>query len=148
MELFVQYESICTDSYREDREYGDWSEDFDFEVKSVSVTSRGQWSGLAHREERFNLAVDADYGDRVYVLYMIYSSGDSFGHGTGYNEIIWVFKDPEVGRQAQDSIRANGESFSIDFKDEAGNKISFSNPGAGYFENIQGVYLEAYILQP
>jgi hypothetical protein len=40
MELFVQYESICVDSYREDREYGDWSETYDYEVKGVSISSR------------------------------------------------------------------------------------------------------------
>jgi hypothetical protein len=40
MELFVQYESICVDSYREDREYRDWSETWDFDVKGVSVSSR------------------------------------------------------------------------------------------------------------
>ena len=40
MELFVQYETRCVHSYREEREYGDWEEDYDFEVKSVSATSR------------------------------------------------------------------------------------------------------------
>ena len=47
MELYVQYESICVDSYREDVEYGDWSDTYDFDVKGVTISSRGRWSGRA-----------------------------------------------------------------------------------------------------
>ena len=144
MELFVQYETRCVHSYREEREYGDWEEDYDFEVKSVSATSRGQWSGLAHTEERFNVAFDAEVGDTVYVLYMIYSSGDSFGRGTGYNEIIWVFNDGGVAQRALAEVRTKEEQYSLEFRDEVSNTIEFSNPGSGYFEYVQGVYLEAY----
>jgi hypothetical protein len=31
---------------------------------------------------------------------MTYSTGDSFGHGSGYGEILWVFEDADVARHA------------------------------------------------
>lgn len=147
MELFVQYETICTHDYHEGVQYGEWEEDWDFSVKGVITSSRGQWSGLAHSEEKFNVSFEAKSGDTVHVLYMIYSQGDSFGRGRGYNEIIWVFNDFETAHQAQKDILDKKESWTINFQDEAGNKIEFSNPGAGYFEYVQRVEVESFVLQ-
>lgn len=146
MELFVQYTSICLDSYREDREYGDWSETYDFNVTGVNQTSRAQWSGLAGREERVNVSFDADVGDTVYVLWMTYSTGDSFGHGSGYGEILWVFKNEEVAKYALNQVNECVEEYSIKFKDDDGNVIEFSNPGSGYFESVDSLTISEFKL--
>lgn len=148
MELFVQYENYCTHDYREPVEYGEWEEDWEFYPRGVVASSRGQWSGLAHSEEKFNVSFEAKPGDTLHVLYMIYSQGDSFGRGRGYNEIIWVFKDLDVARRAQKDILDKQEAFTISFTDDAGNKIEFSNPGAGYFEYVQRIEIESFELQP
>ena len=146
MELFVQYESICTDSYREDKEYGDWSETWEYEVKGISVSSRGRWSGLAHDEERINVSFDAEAGTPVHILWMTYSTGDSFGHGDGYGEILWVFKNADVARQALAAFQANADQYSIPIKDDAGNTVTLHNPGSGYFESVNSLQVDTFIL--
>lgn len=148
MELFVQYENYCTHSFREDVEYGDWEEEWEFYPRGVVASSRGQWSGLAHSEEKFNVSFDAKPGDTVHVLYMIYGQGDSFGHGRGYNEIIWVFKDLAVAQQAQKNILDKQEAYTINFEEDSGITVAFSNPGSGYFEHVQRVEIESFELQP
>ena len=146
MELFVQYESVCTDSYREDREYGDWSETWDYEVKGVSISSRGRWSGLAYDEEKINVAFEAEAGTPVHILWMTYGSGDSFGHGDGYGEILWVFKNADVARQALAPFQANADQYSIPVKDDAGNDVTLHNPGSGYFESINSLQVDTFLL--
>jgi hypothetical protein len=146
MELFVQYESICTDSYREEREYGDWSESWNFEVKGVCATSRGRWSGLAYDEDKMNVGFTAEPGDPVHVLWMTYGTGDSFGHGDGYGEILWVFKDANVARQALESWQDHREEYTITVKDETGRDIELTNPGSGYFESVNSLQVETFIL--
>ena len=146
MELFVQSQSICTHSYYEPVEYGDWADEFDFTVHGVSATSRGEWSGLAYPEERFNVAFTAEPGADVYVLWMTYGTGDSFGHGSGYGEIVWVFKSLEVAEAARKQIDLNRDQFSLEFFDDASNMIEYSNPGAGYFENIERLEIDKFKL--
>jgi hypothetical protein len=148
MELFVQYNSICVDSYREDCEYGDWSETYSFDVKGVTIESRGRWSGLAYDEDRINVGFEAEAGTPVHVLWMTYSNGDSFGHGSGYGEILWVFKDPDVATKALKIWKEQSEQFSITIKDETGKEIQLSNPGAGYFESVDSLQVDTFLLSP
>ena len=146
MEMFVQYTSNCTHSYREPVEYGDWNEEYDFTVQGATASSRGRWGGLAHDEEKFNLAFDAEVDDTVYVLWMTYSTGDSFGHGSGYGEILWVFKDRVAANTALVRVRENSKEYSINFLDDSGQVVTFSNPGSGYFENVDSLTISEFKL--
>jgi hypothetical protein len=146
MELFVQYESICTDSYREDKEYGDWSESWDYEVKGISISSRGRWSNLAYDEEKINVGFEAEAGTPLYILWMTYGSGDSFGHGDGYGEILWVFKNADVARRALVTFQSNADQYSIPVKDDAGNTVNLHNPGSGYFESVNSLQVDTFLL--
>lgn len=146
MELFVQYNEICTHSYREDKQYGDWVEQYDYEVKGISISSRGRWSGLAYDEERINVSFEAEAGTPLHILWMTYGSGDSFGRGDGYGEILWIFKDADVARRALETFRANAEQYSIPVKDDAGNAVTLHNPGSGYFESVNSLQVDTFIL--
>ena len=146
MELFVQYESICTDYYREDKAYGDWSETIDYEVKGASISSRGRWSGLAHDEEKINVSFEAEAGTPVHILWMTYGSGDSFGHGDGYGEILWVFKNADVARQALAAFQTSADQYSIPVKDDEGNTVTLHNPGSGYFESVNSLQVDTFLL--
>jgi hypothetical protein len=146
MELFVQYESRCVDSYREEREYGDWSETWDFAVKGVCATSRGRWAGLAYDEDKLNVGFEAEPGDPVHVLWMTFGTGDSFGHSDGHGEILWVFKNAEVARRALTQWQDNEEQYSITIKDETGREIELTNPGSGYFESINSLQVTTFVL--
>lgn len=147
MELFVQYNSICTHDYHSGEEYGDWETDYDFTVQGVVKNSRGRWSGLAHDEELFNVCFDAESGDTLYVLWMTYRTGDSFGSSSGNGEIVWVFKDQHRAHEARRAILEDQDQFTIAFKDDDNNEIEFTNPGSGYFESIQQLEVSEFILE-
>lgn len=145
MELFVQYHEICNHSYHSGEQWGDWSESYDFSVRSVSATSRETYN-----EERFNVPFDVTPGDPVFVLWMTYDTGDSFGRATGKGEVIWVFKDPTVAYiayQKWQDVCAKKE-YSVTFKVENDVEVQLSNPASGYFENAGYVSLDSYLVNP
>ena len=146
MELFVQYNEIFIHGYREDEEFGSWEEQYEYEVKGIAISSRGCWMGLAHDEDCINVGFEAEAGTPLHILWMTYGSGDSFGHGDGYGEILWVFLDAEVAGQALATFRANTEQYSIPVQDDAGNTVTLHNPGSGYFESVNSVQVDTFLL--
>jgi hypothetical protein len=151
MELFVQYDQICTEDYHSGEQYGDWHTEYDFTVKGVTISDRSKWSGLGHSQEAFNVPFEAEIGDLVFVLAMTYSSGDSFGNASGMGEIIWVFKDKYAAEAAykiwNESVTKDG-AYSIVFKDDNGKDVTMSNPAYGYFEDCGSLDLHPFLLQP
>lgn len=147
MELFVQYQEDCTHSEREPVEYGSWSEEWDFRVLSVSMTSRGRWD-----EEKFEVGFDIKAGEPVFVLYMTYSTGDTFGHANGRGEVLWVFKDADTAREAlrlwKEENDKRDPEFSVKFEDDVGRVVQLSNPAAGYFENVGEIDLVTFLVNP
>ena len=139
MELFVETELTCTDSHHdtEDR-FGDWYAYYDFEVLLVSLKG----------EKIDSIAVDfeAKVGDEVYVLWMIYSSGDSFGRSSGDGEVIWVFKDYKIAMEAYKKWY-KAEEYSISFVVDGGHTMTTSNPSSGYFEHQDSLHLVKYIVE-
>ena len=147
MELFVQYDSECTHREREPVEYGSWREEYSFSVKGVSMSSRDRWN-----EEKFGVRFDVAAGEPVFVLYMTYDSGDSFGRAYGKGEVLWVFKDADTARNALKVWKEENDKqdpeFTVDFLDDAGEWVKMSNPAAGYFENVGYIDLETFLVNP
>ena len=147
MELFVQYDEICTHSYRSPEQWGDWSEEYDFNVRGVSLSSRDRWN-----EEKFNLDIDVKAGEPVFVLYMTYSTGDTFGRATGRGEVLWVFKDPDTAKEAlriwKEENDKRDPEYSVKFEDDVGRVIQLSNPASGYFENLGYLDLQTFLVNP
>jgi hypothetical protein len=146
-ELFVQYNKECIDSYRSEEMYGDWREEYDFNVTGVSLTSRDRWG-----EDKLGCLVDVKAGEPVFVLYITYDTGDSFGRARGVGEIIWVFKDAALAMKAkakyeEENSKSNPE-FTITFEVDGGETLSQSNPAAGYFENFGYATVETFLVNP
>ena len=142
--LFVQYNERCICSHRASGRYGDWSEEYDFDVKSVSATSRNNF----YAEETINVGIDVAAGDVVFVLYMTYSTGDSFGRATGKGEVLWAFKDAAIAMKAKAAWEQKGKDYSIEFEVDGGNTITLSNPASGYFENLGAVDIATFLVNP
>lgn len=147
MEVFVQYSEICTHSEREDAEWGSWSEEYDFSVRGVSLSSRDRWN-----EEKFNLDIEVNAGEPVFVLYMTYSTGDTFGRASGKGEVLWVFKDADTAKAALDLWKEENDKrdpeYSVKFEDDTGRVIQLSNPASGYFENLGYLDLQTFLVNP
>jgi len=142
--LYVQFNSCEISHYRDEKEYCEWRSEYDFCVKGVSITHKKEYD-----EEKYSLP-DIKIGDVVFVLYMIYSSGDSFGSSTGNGEILWVFKDAELGEKAKAKFEAENDScdpkFSIEIETDEGTTFKMSNPAAGYFKNMAAVRLDTFLV--
>ncbi len=147
MDLFVQYNEICVHSEQAQEQYGDWSEEYDFRVTGVSLTSRDRWN-----EDHLGCLVEVKAGDPVFVLYMTYDTGDTFGRASGKGEIIWVFKDPALAMAAKAKWEAGNAKrdpdYSIEFEVDGGKTIKQYNPAAGYFENIGYVEVQTFLVNP
>lgn len=147
MKLFVQYQQTTLDSYHSGEEYGEWYADYDFKVHGVSTASHSsEYRRYDYREEEFEVDFDATPGDTVWVLTMVFSSGDSFGSSNGNGEVLWVFKSRELAEQAADQVEDDSEQFQIAIKTDGGADVVLSNPAAGYFENISAMYVEPFTL--
>lgn len=140
--LYVQYEQNTISSYHSGEQYGDWSAEYDFRVTGVSLTPRSRCY-----EEEFGLP-EVKAGDAVFVLWMTYSSGDSFGSSTGNGEVLWVFKDAALALRAKQKFEADEDALQIEIETDDGTKFVLSNPAYGYFENLGYLEVSTFLVNP
>lgn len=87
-------------------------------------------------------------GDMLYVLWCVYSTGDTFGHSEGNCEALMVYADPKLAKKAFEIWKKADENTSKDYtytiKTPFTNDVmvDVSNPGAGYFEDLTDVKLD------
>ncbi len=136
--LYVTYnsESIsCTNDAQE------WHIEFQFTVTNVSID----------KPEDYHESITVDFnptvGDKVYILVMIFQTGDSYGYSTGNGEIIWAFNNIETATSAQLAILANIESQTLNFKTENCTMVKMSNPAFGYFEECTNLNIQEFMVQ-
>ena len=99
------------------------------------------------RYEAFTVDFDAERGDHVYVVTMIYSSGDSFGCAFGKHEVLWVFSDLDLAERLCEKVRRGKDDETMSIKTESGKKVKMSNPVSGYFEGLMSVEIDIFIIQ-
>src|SRR6478735_8874152 len=99
--LYIEVSSRTTDSYREPERFGSWSETNVSSVgkvsKSIEGLSRWNFSEFKVPDEVYN-------SPTVYIVYVIYSSGDSFGSSSGNIAIAFVTENVEEAQQVQKAI--------------------------------------------
>ena len=62
---------------------------------------------------------------------------------------MWVFKDAQLANAARDAWKkADTEEFSVEFEVEDGRKVKIHNPAAGYFERLQYVDVQSFLVNP
>ena len=134
LRVVVESEECCTHSHHTGEQFGDWSASYDFEILGARVVDENYTT--KYTEDGFRVPAGCT---QVYILYMRYSSGDTFGNSDGHGEVLYAFGSREVAQAALDAVNANKENFSVEFKDDFGREVKVSNPGAGYFEHIYNV---------
>lgn len=138
MKLFVKYSELTVETNPAKEEYGDWSTELHFSVEGIFLTKDRYFS-----YEEIEVDFEVSLGDELYVLCMIYSSGDSFGTCRGNGEVIWVFKDKALALKLAKEFEDSKE-YSIVFTTESGNLVTLSNPASGYFENVSSMNIESF----
>ncbi len=139
MRICVEYDEICTHSEREPEQYGSWSESY-----SSSVTGAyriGEDEKAPYGTETFIIPDDST---EAFVVYMIYGTGDSFGHSDGQIDIIHCTNSEESADKLAKYITEHDHEYTIKFTDDFGRDISIDNRGAGYFERIEYVGVEKF----
>lgn len=139
MRICVTYNEMCTNSYHSGERYGDWSESY---LSWVTGAYRiGDDEKTPYNSETFLVPDDAT---EVFVVYMIYDTGDSFGRADGKISIIHCTSNEEAADKLAKMITENPDEYTIKFTDDFGRKISLYNEGAGYFQDISYVGVERY----
>lgn len=137
--ICVEYAEVCTYSEREPVQYGSWEECYDSnitEVYTIDADEHGPYCS-----EVFTVPDDAT---EVYVVYMIYDTGDSFGRAYGKIDLIHCTASEEAADALAKKITENSEEFLIEYVDDFGREISIHNNGAGYFQHIRYVGVEKF----
>lgn len=139
--VYVQYREVCVHSERGEGSYADWARDNEFSIDGVTLDKSHRWN-----YDAIQIAPAVVEGDRVWVLWLTYRDGDSFGSETGKGEIMWVFTDAVVADKAlQKMEKLDTKHVSVfDFEDEDGEMIHLSNPANDYFSRVEGFHLQAF----
>lgn len=95
-------------------------------------------------------------GDTIYMTWIQWSSGDSFGHDDGaHHEVIGFYQTAELAEQARTAIEADNGGFSFE---PGGNRVrvplfdgsdtreQYTGSWKGYFESLDFVEIQAMIV--
>jgi len=108
-----------------------------------------RWDGddlsTDHSIEGFNLRKESygdlevgfepDFDKTYFLLYGIYSTGDSFHHEEGRIEFVDLYEDGEVAWENYRRLEASNE-YTVTLKHETGKEYGFYVPWRGYFESL------------
>lgn len=124
-------------------EFQSWHEEWDSSVTEVSLTRKSQ-------SEAISIDADVKEGDIIYVLFMEYSTGDSFGHSDGNLEVIFAFKDYDYLIAAEIGVRSyTNESTDpkhFDILVDGNHVIQIPNPAYDYFTHIQYIESKSFVV--
>jgi len=140
-EIYIKFTQDITQEEYEDKPYGDWWEQWRFSVDSVNLSDSASLN-----VEKYNLP-DIDVGDEVYVVCLRYSDGDSFGYSQGKGEIVWAFKSKVLAEGLVNIIKIHKDEVNFSFINDCGEDVKLSNPAFGYFECLDDVYIETFIVE-
>ena len=136
----VEMKSYCDHSEHSGEQYGDWSEswsnDLGNKVKKIDKNSKNI-ADIAS-------SLDIQLGKNAFVVWLEYSSGDSFGYATDkYTEVLGIFEDVNAARELQQFIEnfKDGHEFSFTTSDGQTFKQGFAS-WTGYFDSVSRVVID------
>ena len=135
----ITISSHCDRSHREEEQFGSWEEIHSNSFKGIDKS----------QSPDANCIHDIQVGEVAYVVWVEYSSGDSFGHSEGNYEIIAVLKDFNEAENLAKAIRAHEDSEEYEFlwTSSDGQQVFYGfAPWSGYFEHISDIHVESAIV--
>lgn len=144
--LYVVYTSRCNNVVVPNEPFGDWRDEYDYEVHSIHLNKpRPSY----HSIEPISIAGDVVPGQEVWIVSIRWSSGDSFGNATGKGEPVWIFRDQASAMLALQALHAQAwaDVSMFRFLDDTQETIHIGNPGHGYFERVDRFEINHFIVQ-
>lgn len=139
--IFVDYYYNC--SHRQQSEFGDWYEDWDFYINSVHL-NQPRYGQL----ESFTVEWTPEIGQKVYVLSIRYSDGDSFGSTSGKGEVMWVFSDRETAQRAAAALKNAGDNQqTVEIEVESGKNVRIQNTGYDCFTHVYSYDVDVFTVE-
>lgn len=133
-ELYFELFTHCERSERSDEEYGSWQTSYSTHFKNVSRDKDllNKWSFEARK-----VSDDVYNASLIYIIWVEYSDGDTFGYSTGNGQLAYVTTDPEEAIKIEEKI-LKGE---LDWIDSPNSICSYPYWN-GYFNGIERVHVE------
>lgn len=139
LKLITSASSAVTCEADPDDEWSRDSTSTSWHVKGVQVASKDDYDGVT-------VGFDATPGEAVFVVYAIYSTGDSFGHDESAQlEFIDAFKSADKAAAAAQGLQGSAKGWTR----EDGSFAEMNwKPWDGYFESLEEMNVEAFVVQP
>lgn len=140
--LYIQDESYTEKTTSEPPENED-----PYYRDSTHTTHSIQGISLKKRGSRYNETLELDYqpdADALhYLVYALYSTGDSFGHDSGRIEFIDLFKTESDANDCHELLK-KAKDGSARIKSGGGKAYTFSVPWIGYFDRLESIEIESF----
>lgn len=143
MDLYITYTETRISSARGEGDYADWRDEYYYSVDSAFISPPNRKA-----YEEIGLDFEIKVGDKLYVLWATYSTGDSFGMAYGQGEIIWVFSDKSWACNAKDIIQLNRKEPYVEIIVDGDKAIRIGNIAFGYFDSLDSTYITELVVQP
>ncbi len=144
----VKIDTRCDYYERSDEEYGPWHGSYS-----------NYFKGVTKSDLSVDVVSDIDIkpGEICYLVWIEYSSGDSFGIGDREcTEVIGIFKDEQSAKELAKSIeehdnddenRTWDEKYGFYCKTSDGQEFKYGcAPWTGYFETLEEVHIETVVM--
>lgn len=127
--------------------FDDDAEEYHHEYTTFSV----EGITIDNKHLDIETSLDIKKGEKIYLLYVVYTTGDSFStnHG-GSIEFINVYRDIEIAKENERRIKEFEETndYHIDLKTSNGEgEYRIYTPWVGYFESIDYIEIKEFIVQ-
>lgn len=145
----VDIERDCYESYHSGEEFGEWRESYNNEFKGITMDDSIEYPDVSS-------SLKFKTGDTVYVVWVEYSYGDSFGGANcAGTETVAVFKDAESAYVLKRAIETQNTSkgdwdnrYQLDVTTPDGQKFKFSTISwHDYFGGLDEVHVEEAIIE-
>jgi hypothetical protein len=130
--LVFNEEHYCTDSYHSPEQWGEWYESYSFVAPTLAFASEGDYGSFPY------VGRDLQVNDELFVLYAVWSSGDSFGEGArGLYEFLCVNKDADMAVRNLEKVKACTDFSHIELELDDGSLMKcYCGSWLGYFESL------------
>lgn len=136
VELFIETSRDTVRDYHSGEQWGEWETIYNSRIDKVSRNK-----DLLHKWsfEAFKVPQSTYDADKVYVVVVTYSSGDTFGCSYGNIAIAFVTEDADEAIKAKKAVETD---WSDKWRDHP-KGVGYA-PWNGYFEGVQSVEIQMF----